>query len=315
MRRMLPFLATALLAGLPVWADSITADGKTYEDVYVVEGGSMYYIHSPVTGKVVGVRKDAVSPEQVRLTQDKAARQALRDRWSAANERLTGRSKQGEPGGPATPAAVALGLSAVGQAPAPAKPAVPRLYVPAPPTAQGEYVTDGTVHHVKLDNVPLGQALKGILRPMNLDYKVEDGYVWVSTPERIRTESFEPLQTGYYDLQSAGSETLPKVLVGNTGGVGGTAGLGTGTGGGFGGGGGLGGGIGGGGGVGGGMAGGGLATTGFSNISQLFSTIDDRLVGEPPAVIGSGTVLITGGNANYAAHNGLRSTRGTDTQY
>lgn len=325
------FFAAALLAGIPALADSITADGKTYDNVYVVEGGAMYYIQFPDTGKVTCVRKIDVPRGQVRLTQDTDARAALRDRWSANNDRLVGR-----PSTNVAAPAKALGMAALGQV-TPAteqKRRVPHLYVPAPSEDHGDkYATDGMVPYVKLENVPLKLALKGILRPLNLDYKVEDGYIWISTPDKIRTESFETPETRYYALKSAGADTLPKIVVGNPGGGGASMGpAATGFGGGIGaglggvgnagsalGGGGLGGlaggaygggggGYGGGGGMGGGgYAGGGAVSPGFSNISQLFGTIDDRLV-ETPAVIGLAPMSLGGSNANYAANTGQRST-------
>ncbi len=264
-------------------ADRIAFDGKSYDDVYIAEGASMYYIHLPDTGEVLSVRKDSVPAKDVHLTPDREARNEIRNRWNEVRDRSR---SQSAPAG--LPPKVAAGLSAaVGAA------------VPAP---TDEAVTDGQTPHLRLRNVPLRQALKGVLRPMNLDYKVEDGYIRVSTPQRIRTESAEPLETRYYDLRSSAADTLPKVVAGNMGGVGGAGGLGGGLGGGFGG-----GGLGGFGG--GGLAGGGAGGATFSNISQLFSNIDDRLVGEPPAVIMMQPLGISGGNANYRAHHGIDTTR------
>jgi type II secretory pathway component GspD/PulD (secretin) len=222
-----------------------------------------------------------------------------------------------------------------------------------------EYVTDGIVSYIRLEEVPLGRALKAMLRPMNLDYSVQPGFIWISTPSKIRLESFEDLETRYYELRNAGAETLFKIVVGNYGGLGSsgigggglggqTGGLGGGVGGGLGGGG-LGGGLGGGGLGGGGLGGGGLGGgsfgggglgggsfgggglgggglgggglgggglgggtslggggigggSTFSNISQLFSSISDAAVGEPPAVIGlssAGTGITS--NTQYGA--------------
>lgn len=174
----------------------------------------------------------------------------------------------------------------------------------------GELVTDGMVQYINLKDVSLREALKAILHPLNLDFSVQGNYLWISTPENIRTEAFEDLETRVYMLENAGAETLFKlvltqeagrgdqfILGGNTGGGGGGqgggggglggggggGGLGGGGGGGLGGGGGQGGGGGlggGGGGQGGGQGGG--SESGFTNISELFDTISDEDVGEFP---------------------------------
>ncbi|GMV99100.1 MAG: hypothetical protein AMXMBFR84_02390 [Candidatus Hydrogenedentota bacterium] len=233
-----------------------------------------------------------------------------------------------------------------------------------------DIVSDGYTGILKLDDVPLRDALKAVLRPLNLDFSVQPGFLWVSTAEKIRTESFEEMETRIYELKNAGAETLFKIVVQNPGGLSGGGGGGFGgQGGGFGGQGGFGGGQGGfggggfggqsggfggggfggqggggfggggfggqsggfggggfGGQGGGGFGGGGFGGGGFgggqggfgggqgggfgggqggfgggqggfgggsiqvSNISQLFSNINDQLVGEPPAVIGISTV-------------------------
>ncbi len=53
-----------------------------------------------------------------------------------------------------------------------------------------EYVTDGIISYLNLKNVSLRQALKAILRPLGLDYSVESSFIWISTPEKIASESF-----------------------------------------------------------------------------------------------------------------------------
>lgn len=57
-----------------------------------------------------------------------------------------------------------------------------------PPDA--EYVTDGIISYANLKNVQLGVALKALLRPLGLDYSVELDFIWISTPEKIASESF-----------------------------------------------------------------------------------------------------------------------------
>jgi hypothetical protein len=324
-----------LLSGL-AFSDSIRIDGQDIKDVYIAEGHSMYYIQFPDTGEVRSVRKDSVPAGNVHITSDPEAREALRQAWKASSAKAKAASEplrlaqadfSAEAAGPDDPATAARGAQRV------------------PPARSEEYVTDGVVDRVKLDNVPLSTALKAILRPLNLDYKVEDDFIWISTPEKIRLESFEPTETRVLQLKGAAAETLPKIVLANPGGpraLGGGLGVGGfggglatgGVGGGFGGrgfgggglgvggfgGGGFGGGLGGGGfgGLGGGFGGGqgfgggGIGVAGFTNISQLFSNIDDRLVGEPPAVISLSPVII-GGNANYQAWQGNYGSRRANT--
>ncbi len=122
--------------------------------------------------------------------------------------------------------------------------------------------SDGMIDFIRLSDVKLKDALQALLRPLKLDYSIQPGFIWISNPEIIRSESFEKIETRYYELRNAGSETLFKVPLRNAfGGVGsGLSGGGRG-----GGGGGLGGGGGGlGGGGGGGFGGGGGGQGGFA---------------------------------------------------
>ncbi|HQL95934.1 MAG TPA: hypothetical protein PL005_14755, partial [Candidatus Hydrogenedentes bacterium] len=124
--------------------------------------------------------------------------------------------------------------------------------------------SSGVVPYVNLKNVSLAEGLQALLRPLGLDYAVQPGFIWISKPEIIRRESFEKLVTRYYELRNAGSETLYKLVLRNRfGGVGGRMG-----------------------GMGGGMMGGGMGdVTAISNISDLFSSISDLMVGETPSQI------------------------------
>ena len=56
---------------------------------------------------------------------------------------------------------------------------------PEPP-----FVTTGHVPYINLKNVSLSQGLDSMLRPMNLSYSVEDGFLWISSPELIEQEAF-----------------------------------------------------------------------------------------------------------------------------
>ncbi len=187
--------------------------------------------------------------------------------------------------------------------------------------------SSGIVPYINLKGVTLREAIQALLRPLGLDFAVQPGFIWISKPDIIRRESFEKLETRYYELRNAGSETLYKLVLRNRfGGIssmgGGMGGMGGGMMGGMGGGmmgggmGGYGGGMGGGmmggmggmggygGGMGGGMMGGmmggmggGRDVTSISNISDLFSSINDAMVGEIPATTGSLGLRSTGTGA------------------
>lgn len=71
-----------------------------------------------------------------------------------------------------------------------------------------ETVTDGIVPYINLRDVTLRDALNALLRSLNLTFEVQEKFIWISTPEKIRTESFEKLETRYYELINAGAENL-----------------------------------------------------------------------------------------------------------
>ena len=216
---------------------------------------------------------------------------------------------QQAPGMPGGPGAMPPGIPGApspapfppaGAAPAPQPGAVPGSTVATSEVDEiyGEK-TDGRVPYINMKNVSLAEALQALLRPLGLDYAVQPGFIWITRPSVIRRESFEKLETRYYELRNAGSETLFKVVLRNS--FGGIAGGGMG---------GYGGGMGGGrmGGMGGGMGGGMMDVTAISNISDLFTTISDMMVGEAPAlpeVVGlsrvgtgaTGSMLGAGGTA------------------
>ena len=223
---------------------------------------------------------------------------------------------QQAPGMPGGPGAMPPGIPGApspapfppaGAAPAPQPGAVPGSTVATSEVDEiyGEK-TDGRVPYINMKNVSLAEALQALLRPLGLDYAVQPGFIWITRPSVIRRESFEKLETRYYELRNAGSETLFKVVLRNSfGGIagGGMGGMGGGMGG-------YGGGMGGGrmGGMGGGMGGGMMDVTAISNISDLFTTISDMMVGEAPAlpeVVGlsrvgtgaTGSMLGAGGTA------------------
>ncbi|GMW00505.1 MAG: hypothetical protein AMXMBFR84_16420 [Candidatus Hydrogenedentota bacterium] len=62
------------------------------------------------------------------------------------------------------------------------------------------YLTNGFVPHVKLDNTPLGDVLAAVLRPLNLVYKLEPEFIWITSEENARHESFENMETRWYRM-------------------------------------------------------------------------------------------------------------------
>ena len=303
-----------LFCGMQAVADTIVIDGKEYTGVYLRESASRYYVQVPKTGAVLSVCKEEVSPNQVRVSEDAVYRAELLAQWQSVKSAQPPSQPPRLPEHLRTPSdqsrAATQGVSTETEQ------SVPRLAMRGSASADraaNAPATSGMVSYVRLKNVPLGQALDGILRPQGLDYEVRNNYVYISTPERLRTEPFDRVETRFYPL--SGNDTLPKIVLrqgamyGGQGGFGGytAGGYGGGMGGygggmgGYGGGmGGYGGGMGGyGGGMGGygggmgGFGGGGMGGFGggmggirdvtvISNISDMFDTIDDRLVGEEP---------------------------------
>jgi hypothetical protein len=67
--------------------------------------------------------------------------------------------------------------------------------VEAPVQLEPPFVTTGHIPYISLKDVTLSEALTALLRPMNLAYSVEDGFVWISTPDLIEQEPFTPPDT------------------------------------------------------------------------------------------------------------------------
>ncbi|NLF59208.1 MAG: tetratricopeptide repeat protein, partial [Candidatus Hydrogenedens sp.] len=87
-------------------------------------------------------------------------------------------------------------------------------YGPGQDTTYGTK-SSGVVPYINLKNVSLREALQALLRPLGLDYSVQPGFIWISKPDIIRRESFEKIETRYYELRNAGSETLFKLVLRN----------------------------------------------------------------------------------------------------
>lgn len=62
-------------------ADSITVDGKRYENIYLGAGAEMYYIQNPADGSMIHVPKSAVREQDIEITPDREERRKLRDQW------------------------------------------------------------------------------------------------------------------------------------------------------------------------------------------------------------------------------------------
>lgn len=277
-------------------ADTITIRGQRHENVLVRESPTMYYVQDPATGSVLNVPKSDVAEGAFQPSSDPAERAKLSGSWKSAREKAGLHSKYIEVKNTSAPAASA---EREGDR------ETPRIAARGPLNVlPDKKASDGRIGYVNLKNVPLSSALDAMLRPMNLDYRIENGFIFISTPETLAHESFEPVETRvYHDVVD---DTLPKIVLRNPIGVtnggfnsGGGAGGQNGFSGGFSGGSSFGGnsGFGGNQGVGNGVAGarGGFGgggnfrdVTSISNISDLFSTIDDTLVGESPAQIGVG---------------------------
>lgn len=294
MRVKLQSLVVVMLLSASAGADSITFDGKRHDNVIVRESASLYYVQDTANGTIMNVAKSDVTPGAVERTTDPVERERLNQAWKTAQAKFNPQPSPIE--APKSPPAAS--------AEAESDAALPRLAVRG--AASAEKRSDGRVPYLRLKNVPLRDALDATLRPLNLDYTTEGGFIYISTPERIAHESFERVETRTYNLNL--NETLPKIVLsnrvgavsggyggGNLGSVGGTGfgGGNSGAGGQFGGRGGFGAGGGAGGFNQGGGGRGGVGgrtvqdVTAISNISDLFSTIDDRLVGETPAQIGA----------------------------
>ncbi|MFP4193265.1 MAG: hypothetical protein ACLFU6_14490 [Candidatus Hydrogenedentota bacterium] len=214
-------VAAGLLAVPMAGADSIVIGGELLEDVVVREGGSLYYVQIPETGEIETVRTSEVAAEDVTITDDPFERDELVAQW----ERNRDDEETTEPASASPdPAEGRLDDTANSERPdnliTNIGRAAPRR-VAQPNTTGGPMAAieaNGRVRRIRLNDVPLRQALKAILRTQNLDYAVEEGFIRVSSPERLRHESFEDLETRVYELASSG-ETLPKIVVSNPGGV------------------------------------------------------------------------------------------------
>ncbi len=126
----------AMLTGLLVlsaatWvtADSIVIDGVMYDNVVVREGPSQYYVQIPGDGRTISVPKADVKPEDVVVSKDKAAREALLEEWRKnsalrpkpkASEKKEAKRLPRRPSSTREPASEPRGESSPAHGPAPA---------------------------------------------------------------------------------------------------------------------------------------------------------------------------------------------------
>jgi hypothetical protein len=64
----------------------------------------------------------------------------------------------------------------------------------ATPVGIPEYVTDGFGPYINFKDMTMRNILKAVLKPLNLDYSVQRDFVWISSPEKIRDETFEDME-------------------------------------------------------------------------------------------------------------------------
>lgn len=304
------FLGSSLAAGaMSAMADTISVDGVRHEGVLVEQTARMIYVRFPANGEILSYPREGV-PDDAVAESSADERRKLEAAWDALRS-----TSQSETVVPDVAPTRAVSPAYKPEDETRSRPSVKRFTLKGDPAVAAEARrrasevarSDGMVDHVKLDDVPLADALDALLRPLGLDYTLANGYLYITSPNELTREAQHEIESRVYQLKSVGAESLPKIVVrpqqqllgggtgsggfGNSGGGGGSfGGSGNARGGqsGFGGAqnGARGGGGGGFGGGGGGRGGNGSDVTAISNISDLFTTIDDRQVGEAPALIG-----------------------------
>ena len=211
-------------AAVTVGADSIIVDGTAYTDVFVRQSEAMYYVQVPATGRVLAAFKDEVDPDTVQISPDPDHRAELLQQWRTEYAK---RNPEAAAADRAVPVSTVASAKTAGVRSAPPE-TKPLKLAPARPFTGAVSGSPGSLAASTSTSSPapgsVGEALKAQLRPLGLDYKVGPGYLFVSTPERLRHEAMEPLETRVYELRNLGAEILPKVVVRNEGGRMGNAG-------------------------------------------------------------------------------------------
>lgn len=231
---MVAFVAL-LCVSFTARSDAVRIDGEWREEVYVVTGERMHYVLVPEDGSVLNVRPGELGEHDLRLLPDGPAREALHDAWKRARAEADSETEQNTPSrmtsnGDETPQTAVdtdspptLVLRGNPPSANPASPpppsAAPSTAPPRAPSEPPRVVVDpsgrgtGMVRHVRLKNIPLGEALKVILRPLGLDYVNTGSYLFISTPERLRREPLERLETRTYETKAGLGGSLPKIVV------------------------------------------------------------------------------------------------------
>lgn len=247
------FAATALTA-VSAAADSVRIGDSHYDNVYVLDGESMYYVLLPGTGDILNVSKD--NPDaHVEISANEAQRRSLYAQYKAT--RQANREADAE------------------IAPVPLEEYRGKLPNNVDLADSGDDFVERSIAYTS-SGVPV-LTLKGDYQPSpELRARILANR---TQPRTARTHVVAPPHRSTPAARAQGGfQGGGRAQGGFQSGGGGAGGFGAGGGGGFGGGGGGGGARAGGGGGGGGGA-------GFTNISELFTTIDDTLVGETPNII------------------------------
>jgi beta-lactamase regulating signal transducer with metallopeptidase domain len=64
--------------------------------------------------------------------------------------------------------------------------------VPVPEPGSPDYVTDGMVPFVKIQDVSMRDALTALLRPLNLTFVADRDVIWISSPEKMKEDATHP---------------------------------------------------------------------------------------------------------------------------
>ena len=66
------------------------------------------------------------------------------------------------------------------------------------------------VPYIKMMNVTVHEFLLALLRPLNLEYRLEDDFIWISSPEKLRNESSQEVpRTADRASQATDAQTAP----------------------------------------------------------------------------------------------------------
>ena len=53
-----------------------------------------------------------------------------------------------------------------------------------------QYTTDGIVRYIKLDDVPLADALKALTGPLNLAFSLQPDFIWITSTAQMAKDEF-----------------------------------------------------------------------------------------------------------------------------